>query len=187
MATWNRSLLLDLHVEASFVEGVDQSLASKSPVTSKVSDLGLAVSPMTPLTSLTASLIPLVQDRQQLWTPVKVRLVTFPLVTPLSSREMHGLGLERAVEARGGQGLDGLLGGRVIGGRDGDGPGIPVADPLDPVERPSAGRSRIVQDLIAQPRSSSTSRTSLGKLRSLAAISNWRTSSSVLVSPRSAS
>src|SRR5262249_19338264 len=61
------------------------SAASKSPTTSKVASLALAVSPVTPLTFLTVSLMALVQDRQQLWIPVRVRLVTLPLGAPLSS------------------------------------------------------------------------------------------------------
>src|SRR5262249_50682394 len=68
-----------------------RSLASKSPVTSKVSDLGLAVSPVTPLTPLRASLIPLVQDRQQVWTPVRVRLVTFSWGRQLEGGKCTGL------------------------------------------------------------------------------------------------
>src|SRR5262249_52523689 len=55
------------------------------PVTSKVVSLGLAVSPFTPSTLPTVALMPLQQAPQQLCMPVKVRLLTLPLVAPLSS------------------------------------------------------------------------------------------------------
>src|SRR5262249_8591198 len=62
-----------------------KAAASKSPVTVKVSDFGLAASLSTPSTFLIVSLIPLQQLPQQLWMPVRVRLLTLPLATPLSS------------------------------------------------------------------------------------------------------
>ena len=51
-----------------------RAAGSKSPVTSKVPDLGLAVSRFTPSTFLTAALIAVQQEPQQLWTPLRVTL-----------------------------------------------------------------------------------------------------------------
>ena len=76
----------------------------------------------------------LLQAPQQLWTPVSVRLLTLPLVDAAVAREVHRLGFELAVEAGRGQGLDALLGRGVIGRREGHGPGLLVANTLDPLD-----------------------------------------------------
>src|SRR5262249_19928486 len=69
----------------AFASAFTNSSASNSPVTSNVVSFGLAVSPVTPLTSLTVDLMALQQAGQQLWTPVRVSVFTLPLVAPLSS------------------------------------------------------------------------------------------------------
>src|SRR5690348_18228507 len=59
--------------------------ASKSPVTSKVVALGLAVSPVTPSTVAIAPLIASQQGPQQLWMPETFRVLTLPWGMPLTA------------------------------------------------------------------------------------------------------
>src|SRR5262245_9170410 len=67
------------------LRALTSSTASKSPVTSKVSTFGVAVSASTPLTFFTVALIALQQAPQQLWTSTSVIDFTLPAVAPLSS------------------------------------------------------------------------------------------------------
>ena len=59
------------------------------------------------------------------------------------AREMHRLGLEVTVVARGGQGLDAFLGRGVIGSRDGHSLGLLVADARDPFDALQARKRRL--------------------------------------------
>src|SRR5262249_46479213 len=73
--TWNPAAL----------SALTSSWASKSPVTSKVSLLALAVSALTPSTFFRVALIAPLHMPQQSCTPLTVRLFTLPGLAPLSS------------------------------------------------------------------------------------------------------
>jgi hypothetical protein len=61
-----------------------KSVALKSPVTSAVVTFALAVSPVTPFTSLIASRNDFTQPPHELWKPVMVRDFTVSGLMPLS-------------------------------------------------------------------------------------------------------
>jgi hypothetical protein len=81
----DRGYFLTLTWKPAALRALTRSAASKSPVTVNVSIFGLASSLLVPSTFFTVSLIALQQLPQQLWTPVSVRVLTLPLVAPLSS------------------------------------------------------------------------------------------------------
>src|SRR5438105_1985445 len=74
-----------LTLKPAACRALTSSPASKSPVTSNESSFGLAVSPVTPSTFLMAALMALQQAPQQLWAPVRERLLTLPLGASVSA------------------------------------------------------------------------------------------------------
>src|SRR5262249_13377653 len=81
----NADHFLILTLNPASLRAFTRAAASKSPVTSKVSPFGFPASPFTTSTFFPVSLIARQHAPQQVWTRVRVKLLTFPEGTSLAS------------------------------------------------------------------------------------------------------